>query len=60
MGTSDVKYHITVLELYTFVLSIHLFAETLSNKVVLFLTDNEALIPIINKGTSKDLHFEVD
>ena len=48
------NYHITVLELYTIVLSIHLFAETLSNKVVLFLTDNEALIPIINKGTSKD------
>ena len=48
------NYHITVLELYPIVLSIHLFAETLSNKVVLFLTDNEALIPIINKGTSKD------
>ena len=46
--------HIKVLELYPIVLAIKLFSNSLCNKSVLILTDNEALVPIINKGTSKD------
>ena len=46
--------HITILELYPIVLATYLFQNEFSNKSVLFRTDNEALVPIINKGTSKD------
>ena len=46
--------HITILELYPIVLATYLFQNVFSNKSVLFRTDNEALVPIINKGTSKD------
>ena len=46
--------HIMVLELYPIVLAVKLFSNSLCNKSVLILTDNEALVPIINKGTSKD------
>ena len=46
--------HITILELYPIVLATYLFQDKLSNKSVLLRTDNESLVPIINKGTSKD------
>ena len=44
---------ITCLELVPIVLSIFLFKQDLSNKQILFHTDNKALVYILNKKSSK-------
>ena len=44
---------ISVLELYPIVLGVHLWAGRLKNKRVLFYSDNESVIHVINKQTSK-------
>ena len=46
--------HITILELYPIVLAMLIFGSHLSNRCVLFLTDNQAVVHIINKQTSRD------
>ena len=47
-------YHITVLELYPIVAAVVVWAKLLSNRCVVFFTDNSAVVEIINKQTSKD------
>ena len=44
---------ISVLELYPIVLGVHLWAARLKNKRVLFYSDNESVVHVINKQTSK-------
>lgn len=46
--------HITVKELFPIVLAMEIWGHILSNHKVLFLTDNRAVIEIINKTSSKD------
>lgn len=46
--------HITIKELYPIVLAIEIWGKTLENHKVLFMTDNEAVVGIINSTTSKD------
>ena len=48
------QYHITVLELYPIFVSISMFANCLRNSKVIFHCDNQAVVTIINKQTSKD------
>ena len=45
---------ITIKELYPIVLAVELWGERLSNKSVCFNCDNEVLVFILNKQTSKD------
>jgi hypothetical protein len=49
----DIMVDITFLELVPIVLSIFLFKQDLSNKQILFHTDNKALVCILNKKSSK-------
>ena len=46
--------HITIRELYHIALAIAIWPDFFPNKCVLFLCDNEAVVHIINKQTSKD------
>jgi len=48
------KYHITVKELFPIFLALELWSLQLQNKCIVFHTDNEAVMHIINKQTSKD------
>ena len=43
-----------MLEFYPIVLSLCLWGHRMSNQCVLFFTDNESLVLVINKQTSKD------
>jgi hypothetical protein len=47
------KYHINILELYPIVLSVLLWPSELSNKCILFFSDNEAVVQILNSQTCK-------
>lgn len=47
-------YNITVKELFPIVLALDLWSLQLQNKCIVFHTDNEAVMHIINKQTSKD------
>lgn len=47
-------YHISVLEFYPIILSLTVWGHLWKNHSILFFTDNEALVPVINKQTSKD------
>ena len=47
-------FHITIKELYPIVLALIIFGHTLKNRKVLFITDNEACVHIINTQTSRD------
>ena len=52
--------NITILEFFPIVLSLYLWGDQLSNHCVLFFTDNEALVYVINKQSCKDaslMHF---
>ena len=53
--------NIAFLEFYPIVLSLHLWGHTIKNQRVLFFTDNEAMVHVINKQTcrDKDLMFFV-
>ena len=46
--------NIAILELYPILLAIYLFGSKLKNKCILFLTDNQAIVHILNKQSSKD------
>ena len=48
------KYNIAVLEFYPVVLSLCLWGHRIRNQSVLFFTDNQSLVLVINKQTSKD------
>ena len=50
------QLHITVKELYPIVLALSLWGHRLTNCRVMFYTDNEACVHIINTQTSKDNH----
>ena len=45
--------NITVLELFPIVIALHIWGDQLADKCVTFVTDNAALVDIINKQTSK-------
>ena len=47
------EYGITFLELYPIVVAVSLFGHCLRNKRVVFHTDNQAVVYIINKQTSR-------
>ena len=46
--------NIAILEFYPIVLSLYLWGREMSNQCVLFFTDNEALVHVINKQSCKD------
>ena len=46
-------FNITFLELFPIVLAVHIWGSHMSDRCVLFFTDNSALVDIINKQTSK-------
>lgn len=46
--------HITVKELYPIVLALEVWGHRLQNKCIVFHSDNEAVVYIINRQTSKD------
>lgn len=48
------QYNIAVLEFYPILLSVFLWGHLWANHVVIFYTDNEAIVSVINKQTSKD------
>jgi hypothetical protein len=47
-------YNIAILEFYPIVLALYLWPRELANKVVIFHTDNHALVHVINKQTAKE------
>ena len=49
-----VNMNIAVLEFYPIVLSLHLWSVDICNRSILFYTDNEALVHVINKQLCKD------
>lgn len=49
--------NIAVLELYPIVLAVQVWSTFMSNKCIMFNTDNQALVHVINKQTSKDKHI---
>ena len=46
-------YNIDILEFYPIVLSLCLWGHNMRNQCILFLTDNEGLVSVINKQTIK-------
>ena len=46
--------NITLLEFYPIVLSLHLWGNQMRNQRILFFTDNEALVYVINKQSCRD------
>ena len=50
-------YNVAVLELYPIMAAVHVWGNSWANKSVCFFTDNEALVPIINKQTSREPHI---
>ena len=48
------SYNIAFLEFYPIVLSLLLWGEEMKNHCILFFTDNEAFVDVINKQTCKD------
>ena len=48
------KLNICFLELFPLVTSIHIWGPTLANKCVLFMSDNKAVVDVINIQTAKD------
>ena len=49
--------NIAYLEFYPIVLSLHLWGHEMQNRRVLFFTDNEALVHVINKQSCRDKHL---
>ena len=47
------SFNITFLELFPIVIAVHLWGSQMTNKCILFFTDNEALVSIINQQTCK-------
>ena len=50
-------YNIAVLEFFPIVLSLFLWGSAMSNRCILFFTNNEALVHVINKQSCKDQHL---
>ena len=48
------NYHITIKELYPIVAALEFWSDQLSNKCINLMTDNQAVVDIINNQTSKD------
>ena len=48
------KYNIVVLEFYPIVPSLRLWGHRMCNQLVLFFTNNQSLVSVIDKQTSKD------
>ena len=46
--------NIAILEFYPIVLSLYLWGHAMRNRCILFFTDNESLVHVINKQSSKD------
>ena len=46
--------NIAILEFYPIVLSLYLWGHVIRNRCILFFTDNESLVHVINKQSSKD------
>lgn len=46
--------NIALLEFYPIVLSLHLWGDQMQNHCILFFTDNEALVHVINKQSCQD------
>lgn len=46
--------HIQILELYPIMVAVHIYGHLMSNHSVTFMTDNEAVVAILNKMSSKD------
>ena len=53
------KFNITLLELYPIMLALEFWGSRLANHAVLFLCDNEAVVHIINKQSSKEPNIMV-
>lgn len=51
---NNIDHNITLLELYPIVLALYLWGSQLANQCVLFYSDNEAVVVILNKQSSKD------
>lgn len=49
--------NIAVLELFPIVAAVEVWGEEWANRSVCFFTDNEALVPVINKQTSREPHL---
>ena len=52
--SSWLTFYITVLELYPIVAAVELWRVSWANSSICFFTDNEALVAIINKQTSRE------
>lgn len=48
------NFHISILEFYPILLAVRVWGSLWKNHSILFFTDNEALVSVINKQTSKD------
>ena len=48
------QFHITILELFPIVLATEIWGPFIPDKCVVFFSDNQAVVDIINKQTSKD------
>ena len=51
---SSINRNIALLEFYPIVLSLSLWGSEMQNRCILFFTDNEALVHVINKQSCKD------
>ena len=51
------NYNIAVLDLYPIVAALELWGKCMANHSVLFLTDNKAVVDVINKQSAKNLHL---
>jgi hypothetical protein len=49
--------NIAILEFYPIVLSMYLWGHEIKNRCILFFTDNEALVHVINKQSCRDKHL---
>ena len=49
--------NIAILEFYPIALSLILWGDRIKNKCIIFFTDNEALVHVINKSTCKDRYL---
>ena len=48
------SYNVTLLEFYPIVVALFIFAKDLQNRRIIFHTDNQSLVHVINKQTSKE------
>ena len=54
-SSSWLTFNITILELYLFVAAVELWGASWANSSIYFFTDNEALVAIVNKQTSREV-----